>query len=88
KKLLSAKESAIVSEFAGRRIVREPVPIAKEEPLRLELAHFIACVQERRTPKVSGDQARVALEVAFEVTRQIRESERALRASESSSPAA
>lgn len=81
KKLLSARDSAIVSEFAGRRIVREPVPIAKEEPLRLELAHFIACVQERRTPKVSGEQARVALEVAFEVTRQIRESERVLRAS-------
>ncbi|MBL9172026.1 MAG: Gfo/Idh/MocA family oxidoreductase [Verrucomicrobiales bacterium] len=74
KKLLSAKDSAIVSEFAGRKIVREPVPIAKEEPLRLELAHFVACVQERRTPKVTGEQARAALEVAFEVTRQIRES--------------
>jgi predicted dehydrogenase len=81
KKLLSAKDSAIVSEFAGRRIVREPVPIAKEEPLRLELAHFIECVQERQTPKVTGEQARVALEVAFEVTRQIRDAERALRAS-------
>lgn len=81
KKLLSAKDSAIVSEFAGRRIVREPVPIAKEEPLRLELAHFVGCVQERQTPKVTGEQARVALEVAFEVTRQIREAERALRAS-------
>ena len=81
KKLLLAKDSAIVSEFAGRRIVREPVPIAKEEPLRLELAHFIECVQERQTPKVTGEQARVALEVAFEVTRQIRDAERSLRAS-------
>jgi predicted dehydrogenase len=71
KKLLSAKDSAIVSEFAGRRIVREPVPIAKEEPLRQELAHFISCVQERQSPKVTGEQARVALEVAFEITRQI-----------------
>ena len=79
KKLLAARESAIVSEFAGRRIVREPVPIAKEEPLRLELAHFVACVQERQTPRVTGEQARAALEVAFEVTRQIRESEQALR---------
>src|SRR3989442_1996917 len=40
KKLLHTKESTIVSEFAGRRIVREPVPIAKEEPLKLELDHF------------------------------------------------
>jgi predicted dehydrogenase len=73
KKLLSAKESAIVSEFAGKRIVREPVPIAKEEPLRLELAHFLQCVRERQTPKVSGAQAKAALDVAFEITRQIAE---------------
>jgi predicted dehydrogenase len=73
KKLLSAKESAIVSEFAGKRIVREPVPIAKEEPLRLELAHFLQCVRERQTPKVSGAQAKAALDVAFEITRQISE---------------
>ena len=71
KKLLSAKDSAIVSEFAGRRIFREPVPINKEEPLRRELAHFLECVREKQTPKVSGAQAKRALEVAFEITRQI-----------------
>jgi predicted dehydrogenase len=71
KKLLAAKDSTIVSEFAGKKIVREPVPIAKDEPLRLELAHFINCVRERQTPKVTGAQAKVALEVAFEITRQI-----------------
>jgi len=71
KKLLAAKDSTIVSEFAGKKIVREPVPIAKDEPLRLELAHFINCVRERQTPKVTGAQAKVALEVAFEIARQI-----------------
>jgi len=71
KKLLHAKDSAIVSEFAGRKIVREPVPIAKDEPLKLELAHFVECVRERRTPKVSGESARQALDLAFEITRQI-----------------
>jgi predicted dehydrogenase len=45
RKMLAAKlglgqDSAIVSEFAGKRIVREPVPIAKEESLKLELQHF------------------------------------------------
>ena len=70
-KLLHAKDSAIVSEFAGKKIIREPVPIAKEEPMRLELMHFVNCVRERQAPKVSGEQARVALEVAFEITRQI-----------------
>ena len=71
RKLLSAKDSTIVSEFAGKKIVREPVPIAKDEPLKLELAHFIESVRERRTPKVSGAQAKVALDVAFEIVRQI-----------------
>ena len=71
KKLLSSKDSTIVSEFAGKKIVREPVPITKDEPLKLELAHFIESVRERRTPKVTGAQAKVALDVAFEIVRQI-----------------
>ena len=76
KKLLAAKDSTIVSEFAGKKIVREPVPIAKEEPLKLELQHFVECVRARRTPKVSGAQAKAALDVAFEITHQIQASKR------------
>ena len=72
KKLLHAKDSTIVSEFAGKRIVREPVPITKEEPLKLELEHFIDCVQVHRAPQVSGESAKKALDLAFEITRQIR----------------
>ncbi|HEV7927503.1 MAG TPA: Gfo/Idh/MocA family oxidoreductase [Verrucomicrobiae bacterium] len=71
KKLIRAKDSAIVSEFAGRRIVREPVPIEKDEPLKLELRHFIDCVQTHQTPKVSGAVAQRSLDLAFEITRQI-----------------
>jgi predicted dehydrogenase len=71
KKLLSAKDSTIVSEFAGKRVVREPVPITREEPLKLELQHFVECVQRRQQPRVSGESARLALDVAFEITRQI-----------------
>jgi predicted dehydrogenase len=70
-KLLHAKDSTIVSQFAGRRIVREPVPIAKEEPLKLELKHFVDCVRAKQTPMVSGESARRALDLAFEITRQI-----------------
>jgi predicted dehydrogenase len=73
KKLLHAKDSAIVSEFAGKRIVREPVPIAKEEPLKLELQHFIECVRVQRTPVVSGESAKRALDLAFEITRQVQQ---------------
>jgi predicted dehydrogenase len=74
KKLLSARDSSIVSEFGGKRIVREPVPITKEEPLKLELRSFVECVQARRTPVVSGESAKLALDLAFEITRQARTS--------------
>ncbi|HTY87108.1 MAG TPA: Gfo/Idh/MocA family oxidoreductase [Candidatus Acidoferrum sp.] len=70
-KLGIGKDSAIVSEFAGKKIVREPVPIAKEEPLKLELQHFVECVREKQTPMVSGESAKRALDLAFEITRQI-----------------
>lgn len=76
KKLLAAKlgigkDSAIVSEFAGKKIVREPVPIAKDEPLKLELQSFVNCVREKQAPVVSGESAKRALDLAFEITRQI-----------------
>ncbi|MBC8097769.1 MAG: Gfo/Idh/MocA family oxidoreductase [Akkermansiaceae bacterium] len=76
KKVLAAKlgvgkDSAIVSEFGGKRIVREPVPITKEEPLKLELQHFIECIREKQTPMVSGESAKRALDLAFEITRQM-----------------
>jgi predicted dehydrogenase len=71
KKLLASKDSTIVSEFAGQRIVREPVPITKEEPLKLELSHFIECVRQQQTPLVSGESAKRALDLALEITRQI-----------------
>lgn len=71
KKLLASKDTTIVSEFAGKRIVREPVPITKEEPLKQELLHFVECVRERQTPRVSGESAKQALDLAFEITRQV-----------------
>jgi predicted dehydrogenase len=74
KKLLHGKDSAIVSEFAGRLIVREPVPIEKDEPLKLELRDFVQSIQLRQTPKVSGASAQRALDLAFEITRQIQAS--------------
>lgn len=72
-KLGIGKDSAIVSEFAGKKIVREPVPIAKDEPLKLELQSFVNCVREKQTPVVSGESAKRALDLAFEITRQIQQ---------------
>src|SRR5665213_2128000 len=70
-KLGIGKDSTIVSQFAGKKIVREPVPIAKDEPLKLELQHFVECVREKQTPVVSGESAKRALDLAFELTKQI-----------------
>ncbi|MCK4403267.1 MAG: Gfo/Idh/MocA family oxidoreductase [Dehalococcoidia bacterium] len=39
--------------------------IEKEEPLKLELLHFIACMQHDKEPLVSGEEGKHALEVAL-----------------------
>jgi predicted dehydrogenase len=70
-KLLHAKDSAIVSQFGGKKIMREPVPIEKDEPLKLELQDFVRCIRENQVPKVSGATAKRALDLALEITRQI-----------------
>ena len=71
---LAGSNATIVSEFAGKKIVREPVPIAKDEPLKLELQSFVNCVREKLTPVVTGESAKLALELAFEITRQVQQS--------------
>ncbi len=68
KKLLAGKHASIVSEFGGKKIVREPVPIERDEPLKLELQHFIESIRHHRDPLVTGEAAKQALEVAMEIT--------------------
>jgi predicted dehydrogenase len=68
---LAGSNVTVVSEFAGKKVVREPVPIAKDEPLKLELQDFVDCVREKHAPIVSGESAKRALDLAFEITRQI-----------------
>jgi len=70
---LAGSSVTVVSEFAGKKVVREPVPIAKDEPLKLELQDFVNCVRERHAPLVSGESAKRALELAFEITRQVQQ---------------
>jgi len=70
-KLFGGREASLVTRFGGKRIVRESVPITKDEPLKLELESFLSCVREKRTPVVSGEAGARALDVALEITRQI-----------------
>ena len=76
KQLLASrkKDFKVVSEFAGRKIVREPVPIDKDEPLKRELKHFVECVRSKREPAVSGASAKEALDLALEITAQVESS--------------
>ncbi len=66
-----AADATIVTEFAGKRIVREPVEVEKGEPLKREIEAFIDCARAGSQPKVSGAQAANALELALEITRDI-----------------
>jgi predicted dehydrogenase len=76
KQLLASRKNdfKVVSEFAGRKIVREPVPIDKDEPLKRELKHFVECVRSKREPAVSGASAKEALDLALEITAQVESS--------------
>jgi predicted dehydrogenase len=74
KKFLAGNTATVVSEFHGKRIVREPVPLEHDEPLKLEVQSFISCVQSHQTPVVSGESAKRALDLALDITRLIQES--------------
>jgi predicted dehydrogenase len=49
------------------------IRLRREEPLRAELANFVECVRHGRTPAVTAEHGRGALEIAVEISRQIRE---------------
>lgn len=53
-------------------IVRRKEKIEKKEPLRLELVHFLDCVVKGGEPMVRGEHARDALQLAVEISEQIR----------------
>jgi predicted dehydrogenase len=56
---------------AERNVQMKPHPIAKEEPLRRELAAFMECVRERKKPKVDGVTSLQSLAVALDVIERI-----------------
>ncbi len=50
-----------------------PLPVAKDEPLRLELENFFESIATRRPPRVTGQQAFAALELALDISAKIEE---------------
>jgi len=68
------RQDALVFRVSADRQIRfEPLPVKKDEPLRLELASFLECVASRRAPEVDGRQALAALEVSLGILAKIEE---------------
>jgi len=55
----------------GMEIAREAVAVEKDEPLKLELAHFADCARHGRQPKVTGQEGMAALDLALEITEMV-----------------
>lgn len=60
----------------------EPLPVRKEEPLRLELASFVDCVRDGRPPVVSGEDGVRALRLAEAIMENLRAHARRLDGAE------
>jgi len=60
----------------GMKIDFASLPVAKDEPLRLELEHFIESVVNRQQPRVTGTQGLAALDLAFAILAKIEEHSR------------
>lgn len=56
------------------RIIAKRTRIKREEPLKLELEHFIKCVQAGEEPNVTGEHAKSALEVVVKISQLVQES--------------
>ncbi len=54
------------------QLSRVEIPLETGEPLRLEIESFIECIRRGEIPKVDAVLGTTALEVAVEITRQIR----------------
>ncbi len=65
-----------VTVTPDRRISSNPIPVEKDEPLRLELESFFDCVETRAAPRVGGRDACRALEVALAIASRIEEHSR------------
>ena len=60
----------------GMKIDFAPLPVVKDEPLRLEIEHFIECVSSKSQPRVTGAQGLAALDLAFAILAKIEEHSR------------
>jgi predicted dehydrogenase len=65
-------QSALLFKRKNHHLKKKRIKIKKEEPLKKELESFVHCVINNKKPIVSGEEAREALSVAIDITKQIR----------------
>jgi len=56
----------------NNKIVKKNIDIRKEEPLRVEIESFVNCIINRKRPVVSGEDAKIALEVALKILKKLK----------------
>ena len=68
------KQEAVAFTVSGsQQIGFQPLPVAKDEPLRLEIEAFLEAVRDRSRPAVSGEDGLRALDVALAIQGKIKE---------------
>ena len=68
------KQDAVVFTVSGnQQIGFQPLAVAKDEPLRLEIEAFLEAVRNRSRPRASGEEGLRALEVAVAILGKIEE---------------
>jgi len=63
------KKSEVVTSMSDIKIIKPK--LKTEEPLKKELEHFVNCVKNGKTPLVTGEHGRDALEVAIEIIKKL-----------------
>jgi predicted dehydrogenase len=63
------KKTAVVKGLGDIEVLKPK--LKEDEPLYFELDHFLSCVREGKRPAVSGEHGRDALELAFEVLKNL-----------------
>lgn len=61
------RQEAYLYKKEEGKIIKEPLPIEKEEPLKSELESFVDCIINHKRPLVSGEEAYLALQLSEKI---------------------
>ena len=67
-------QEAHIYRKKAKGIIKKSIDIKRQEPLKAELAAFIRSVASKKTPVVSGEDAREALKLALKISKKIKSS--------------